>query len=72
MWTNFILVLALYSSCFTPLEFGFFRGLPHDLSIADVTVQFVFLADVIVTFFVGYKNVQTYQVVTDFKSIAYR
>jgi len=35
-WSRFILVWAFYSSCFTPFEFGFFRGLPNHLWTLDI------------------------------------
>ncbi|KAG6383320.1 hypothetical protein SASPL_156933 [Salvia splendens] len=38
-WSHFILVWAIYSSFFTPLEFAFFRGLPENLFLLDVAAS---------------------------------
>ncbi|XP_021891345.1 potassium channel SKOR-like [Carica papaya] len=62
-WTTFILVWALYSSFFTPLEFGFFRGLPENLFILDIAGQVAFLLDIVLQFFVAYRDSQTYRMV---------
>lgn len=55
-WTNFILIWAVYSSFFTPLEFAFFRGLPENLFLLDIAGQFTFLIDIFVSFFVAYRD----------------
>ncbi|KAI3890114.1 hypothetical protein MKW92_016373 [Papaver armeniacum] len=68
-WVNIIFIWSIYSSFFTPLEFGFFRGLPDNLRNLD-TVQMVFLADVILRFFVAYRDVHTYKMVYHRKKIA--
>ncbi|KAJ7960070.1 potassium channel SKOR [Quillaja saponaria] len=46
-WTKFILIWAIYSSFFTPMEFGFFRGLPENLFILDIVGQIAFLVDIV-------------------------
>ncbi|KAJ7553359.1 hypothetical protein O6H91_06G095000 [Diphasiastrum complanatum] len=71
-WIKLVLVWAVYSSFFTPLEFGFFQGLPRHLWLLDLLAQLVFLADIIVTFFVAYKDESTYKMVVDHRSIASR
>lgn len=72
LWTRFILVWAVYSSFFTPLEFGFFRGLPRNLFFLDIAGQTAFLIDIIVKFFVAYRDPDTYRIVYDPTSIALR
>lgn len=72
LWTNFILIWALYSSFFTPMEFGFFRGLPEKLFILDIAGQAAFLIDIFVNFFVAYRDPDTYRMIYSRKSIALR
>ncbi|KAJ1258843.1 hypothetical protein BS78_10G106400 [Paspalum vaginatum] len=72
LWAKFILVWAVYSSFFTPLEFGFFRGLPKKLFFLDITGQTAFLIDIIMKFFVAYRDPDTYRIVYDPTSIALR
>ncbi|XP_039054035.1 potassium channel SKOR-like [Hibiscus syriacus] len=71
-WTKFIQIWALYSSFFTPLEFGFFRGLPENLFILDIVGQVAFLLDIILHFFLAYRDSQTYRMVCKPTSIAIR
>ncbi|KAJ8625392.1 hypothetical protein MRB53_033922 [Persea americana] len=70
-WVNIIFLWSIYSSFFTPLEFAFFRGLPGHLRNLE-GVQIVFLADVIIQFFVAYRDLHTYKMIYDRKSIAMR
>nr|WDS62668.1 potassium channel KOR2 [Piper nigrum] len=70
-WVNIIFLWSIYSSFFTPVEFGFFRGLPEHLRSLE-SVQVVFLADVILQFFVAYRDLHTYKMVHDRRSIALR
>lgn len=53
IWSRFILVWAVYSSFFTPFEFGFFRGLPKRLFFLDIAGQIAFLIDIVLKFFCG-------------------
>lgn len=62
----------MYSSFFTPLEFGFFRGLPKNLFFLDVAGQTAFLIDIVVRFFVAYRDPDTYRVVYSPAAIALR
>ncbi|KAG9443949.1 hypothetical protein H6P81_015289 [Aristolochia fimbriata] len=62
-WTNFILLWAIYSSFFTPFEFGFFQGLPENLFLLDIAGQIAFLVDIGVQFFVAYRDRHTYRIV---------
>ncbi|KAF5749903.1 STELAR K+ outward rectifier isoform 2 [Tripterygium wilfordii] len=71
-WTKFILIWAIYSSFLTPMEFGFFTKLPDNLFILDIATQFVFFVDIVLQFFVAYRDKQTYRMITKRKSIALR
>ncbi|XP_047311404.1 potassium channel SKOR-like [Impatiens glandulifera] len=72
LWTQIILIWAVYSSFFTPLEFGFFYGLPERLFILDIAGQFAFLIDIVVRFFVAYKDHHTHRIVSSHSLIARR
>lgn len=71
-WTKFILLWAVYSSFFTPMEFGFFRGLPEDLVFLDIAGQIAFLIDIVLQFFLAYRDAHTYRMVYKRTSIALR
>ncbi|KAM0057367.1 putative cyclic nucleotide-binding domain, potassium channel, voltage-dependent, EAG/ELK/ERG [Helianthus debilis subsp. tardiflorus] len=71
-WEKFILIWAVYSSFFTPMEFGFFRGLPKNLYFLDIAGQVAFLIDVILQFFIAYRDTQTYKMVSNRNLIAVR
>lgn len=71
-WTIFILLWAVYSSFFTPMEFGFFRGLPENLFIMDIVGQVAFLLDIVLQFFVAYRDSQTYRMIYKRSPIALR
>ncbi|PKA47189.1 Potassium channel KOR1 [Apostasia shenzhenica] len=72
LWIHFILIWAVYSSFFTPMEFGFFRGLPRNLLFLDIAGQGVFFADFIVQFLVAYRDPHTYRMVYNPSAIAIR
>ncbi|XP_026377173.1 potassium channel SKOR-like [Papaver somniferum] len=72
IWTRIILIWAIYSSFFTPVEFGFFRGLPDKLFILDIAGQFAFFVDIIIQFFVAFRDPQTYRMVSKRTTIALR
>lgn len=72
VWVHFILIWAVYSSFFTPLEFGFFRGLPENLFLLDIAGQIAFLIDIVVHFFVAYRATHSYRLVSSHKLIAIR
>ncbi|KAI3879698.1 hypothetical protein MKW92_049098 [Papaver armeniacum] len=72
IWTRIILIWAIYSSFFTPIEFGFFRGLPDKLFILDIAGQFAFFIDIIIQFFVAFRDPQTYRMVSKRTTIALR
>ena len=71
-WEKFILIWAVYSSFFTPFEFGFFRGLPRKLHFMDIAGQAAFLVDIILQFLVAYRDSQTYRMVYKRTPIALR
>ncbi|XP_028756660.1 potassium channel SKOR [Neltuma alba] len=72
LWKYFILLWAVYSSFFTPLEFGFFRGLPEEVFLLDIAGQFAFLVDIAIRFFVAYRDIHSYCMVYDHTQIATR
>ncbi|URE31927.1 Potassium channel [Musa troglodytarum] len=72
LWTKFILLWAVYSSFFTPMEFAFFRGLPKKLFLLDIAGQFAFFIDIFVQFRVAYRDSQTYRIVQSPTDIAFR
>ncbi|KAE8676149.1 Potassium channel SKOR [Hibiscus syriacus] len=72
VWTHFILIWAVYSSFFTPLEFGFFRGLPENLFLLDIAGQLAFLLDIFIRFFLPYRHTHSYRLVYDRRLIALR
>ncbi|XP_055828534.1 potassium channel SKOR [Solanum dulcamara] len=72
MWENFILIWSIYSSFFTPMEFAFFNGLPRKLFLLDICGQIVFLVDIVIQFFVAYRDSQTYKMVYKRTPIALR
>ncbi|XP_047974109.1 potassium channel SKOR-like isoform X2 [Salvia hispanica] len=71
-WEKFILIWAIYSSFFTPMEFGFFRGLPENLFILDIVGQVAFLFDIILQFFVAYRDNHSYKMIYKRNPIALR
>ncbi|XVE91039.1 hypothetical protein DITRI_Ditri20bG0124000 [Diplodiscus trichospermus] len=72
LWTYFILIWAIYSSFFTPLEFGFFRGLPENLFFLDIAGQIAFLFDIFIRFLLAYRDTHSHRMVYDRKLIALR
>ncbi|KAF7813477.1 potassium channel SKOR-like [Senna tora] len=72
VWKHFILIWAVYSSFFTPMEFGFFRGLPEEIFLLDIAGQLAFLVDIIVRFFVAYRDTHSYCMVYNRNQIAMR
>lgn len=54
------------------MEFGFFRGLPENLYFLDIAGQAAFLIDVILHFFIAYRDTQTYKMVANRNLIAAR
>ncbi|XP_048422336.1 potassium channel SKOR [Pyrus x bretschneideri] len=71
-WMKFILLWAVYSSFFTPFEFGFFRGLEERLFVLDVVGQVAFLVDIVLQFFIAYRDSHTYRMVYKRNRIALR
>lgn len=72
LWDKFILIWAIYSTFFTPMEFGFFKGLPRKLFLLDICGQIAFLVDIVIQFFVAYRDSQTYKMVYRRTPIALR
>lgn len=72
MWEKFIVLYAIYSSFFTPFEFGFFRGLPRNLFLLDIVGQAAFVCDMVLQFFVAYRDNVTYKMIYNRSAIALR
>lgn len=72
LWEKFILIWAIYSTFFTPMEFAFFKGLPRKLFLLDICGQIAFLVDIVIQFFVAYRDSQTYKMVCRRNLIALR
>ncbi|XP_016573166.2 potassium channel SKOR isoform X3 [Capsicum annuum] len=72
LWKKFILIWAIYSTFFTPMEFAFFKGLPRKLFLLDICGQIAFLVDIVIQFFVAYRDSQTYNMVYRRTPIALR
>ncbi|GJN27494.1 hypothetical protein PR202_gb15523 [Eleusine coracana subsp. coracana] len=70
-WANAMFLWSIYSTFFTPFEFGFFRGLPEHMLDLEC-VQLVFLADVAAHFLLAYRDAHTYRMVYDKQKIALR
>ncbi|XP_051146393.1 potassium channel SKOR-like isoform X2 [Andrographis paniculata] len=71
-WEKFILLWAIYSSFFTPMEFGFFKGLPKNLFVLDIVGQVAFLIDILLQFFVAYRDTHSYKMVCNHNLIGLR
>ncbi|GER27272.1 potassium channel SKOR family protein [Striga asiatica] len=71
-WEKFILIWAIYSSFFTPMEFGFFTGLPKNLFVLDIVGQVAFLVDIVLQFFLPYRDSHSYKMVYKRKLISLR
>ncbi|XP_057994094.1 potassium channel SKOR isoform X2 [Hevea brasiliensis] len=54
------------------MEFGFFRGLPENLFILEIVGQLAFLFDIILQFFVAYRDSQTYRMIYKRTPVALR
>ncbi|KAL6323870.1 hypothetical protein AAG906_005866 [Vitis piasezkii] len=54
------------------MEFGFFRGLPKDLVFPDIAGQIAFLIEIVLQFFLAYRDTHTYRMVYKRTSIALR
>eukprot|EP00897_Mesotaenium_endlicherianum_P005480 jgi/Mesen1/4960/ME000248S04241 len=73
-WSHFILVLSFYSACVTPLEFGFHKGtgLPLWWELFDIGINMFFVADLLLSFCLTYKDPKTHEIVDDHKLIVKR
>ncbi|GJP42519.1 hypothetical protein CLOM_g2072 [Closterium sp. NIES-68] len=73
LWEQVTLALGFYSALITPFEFAFLAdSMPAWLTWLDVAVNFCFLADLLLTFFVAFKDGHTYTLVTSHWKIAER
>lgn len=65
-------MLVIYTAWVSPFEFGFLRKPVRPLSIADNIVNAFFAVDIVLTFFVAYLDKNTYLLVDNHKSIAWK
>ncbi|XP_043719282.1 potassium channel KOR1-like isoform X2 [Telopea speciosissima] len=72
VWKHFLLLWAIYSSFFTPFEFAFFRGLPDKLFLLDIMGQVAFFIDIVIHFFLAYRDTETYRMISNRNAIALR
>ncbi|KAG0488776.1 hypothetical protein HPP92_007587 [Vanilla planifolia] len=72
LWISFVLLWCIYSVIFTPLEFGFFRGLPAPFTAIDGVISAIFIVDILLRFFVSYRDARTQRMVYSRSSIALR
>ncbi|PKU68600.1 Potassium channel KOR2 [Dendrobium catenatum] len=70
MWVNFVLVWRIYSAFVTPLEFGFFRELTDKMTLIDGLSIVIFLVDMLLNFFVAYRDPHSNKMVYNQHSIA--
>ncbi|KAL8158701.1 hypothetical protein V2J09_000238 [Rumex salicifolius] len=69
-WETYLVILVVYTAWISPFEFGFLERPRKPISIIDNVVNFFFLVDIALTFFVAYLDKTTYQLVDDPKKIA--
>lgn len=65
-------MLVIYTAWVSPFEFGFLRMPVRQLSIADNIANAFFAVDIVLTFFVAYLDKNTYLLVDNHKSIAWK
>ncbi|KAK1279713.1 Potassium channel KAT1 [Acorus gramineus] len=71
-WEMFLIFLVLYSAWICPFEFAFSRYLPDELFIIDNIVNGFFAIDIVITFFVAYRDRKSYCLIDDPRRIATR
>ena len=62
----------LYSAWVSPFEFGFIENPRGALMVIDNVVNFMFLIDILLTFFVAYLDPATFLLESNLKRIAIR
>ncbi|XP_010540569.1 PREDICTED: potassium channel KAT3-like isoform X2 [Tarenaya hassleriana] len=71
-WESWLTVLVIYSAWVTPFELAFLTCKRDSLLVLDNIVNTFFAIDIILAFFVAYKDSRTYLLVDDHKKIALR
>jgi hypothetical protein len=71
-WQYWLVFLVFYSAWVSPFEFGFIEHPRGALLVVDNVVNFMFLIDIVLTFFVAYLNPATFLMECNFKRIAIR
>ncbi|CAH1451632.1 unnamed protein product [Lactuca virosa] len=71
-WQAFLVVLVIYSAWSSPFELAFKKVATGSLLYVDLVVDFFFVVDIFLTFFVAYLDKSTYLLVDDHQKIATR
>nr|XP_009601875.1 potassium channel AKT1-like isoform X3 [Nicotiana tomentosiformis] len=69
-WQSFLAALVIYTAWVCPFEFGFLEKPERPLAIADNIVNAFFAIDIVLNFFVAYRDKTTYVLVDSHKRIA--
>ncbi|CAN8327044.1 unnamed protein product [Cochlearia groenlandica] len=72
LWQLFLVILVGYSAWASLFELAFEKAAEGALLAVDLVVDFFFVVDIILTFFVAYVDTSTYLIVDDHKLIASR
>ncbi|XP_051135474.1 potassium channel KAT3-like [Andrographis paniculata] len=71
-WETFLILLVIYSAWICPFELAFPTCNQDAFLIVDNIVNFLFAADIVLTFFTAYIDSSTYALINDPKRIAIR
>ncbi|KAI4377359.1 hypothetical protein MLD38_014999 [Melastoma candidum] len=71
-WETVLVVLVIYTAWVSPFEFGFLLKPARALSIVDNVVNAFFAVDIVLTFFVAYRDRATFLLIDDPNKIAWK
>ncbi|KAL5228556.1 hypothetical protein ABZP36_016821 [Zizania latifolia] len=71
-WQTLLIVLVLYSAWASPFALAMERAASPALVVAGLVVDVFFAADIVLSFFVAYRDASTHLLVTDRRKIASR
>lgn len=71
-WQGILIILVFYSSWVAPFEFGFVHNPRGALLAVDNVVNFFFLIDIVLTFFVAYRDNSTFLMECSLRRISFR
>ncbi|XP_051151158.1 potassium channel AKT1-like [Andrographis paniculata] len=72
VWESFLVVLVFYTAWICPFEFGFIQQPTKLLTISDNIVNGFFAIDIVLTFFLAYREPSSYLLIDNPKLIALR